>query len=215
MKKRVSLSNRLIQADTILNNILSTEDIFNELVLYGYDKEKLNSTLKLVGEVRELDNRQQREYAEQYQASDNFEQALNSFYKTYMRSLKIARLAFGDHTEARVALLLDGIRQQSFGGIQKQAEAFYGNLITNPEYLKTINRFNLTADMLQQQYTALKELVTLSNLHQKEKGEAVEATRNRDEKADQLDKFIAELVKICKIAFDEVPQNLKMIGVTV
>jgi len=215
MKKRISLSNRLLNADTILNNILSTEEIYQEVALYGYDRDKLKNFLKVAAEVRELDNQQQKEYAEQYQASENFDKAFDEIYKNYMRCLKIARLAFGDYTEARVAMMLDGIRQQSFSGFQKQAEAFYGNLISNPKYLEIISHFNITAELLQKQYSALKELINLSNAHQKEKGEAVEATKARDAKADQLDKFMAELIKMCKIIFEDTPENLKMIGVTV
>jgi len=213
MKKHDNLATRLQKGSTMIHNALDDPQILGQTTAYGYTPEKLQSALKMVEEVILLNNHQQVEYGEQYQASENFERAFTAAYKLYIRNIKLARIAFSTNTEARVALMLDGDRKQSFSGWQKQANTFYSNLLANKSYLETISRYNINAQQLTIEQQAINELTNLSNLHQKEKGEAIEATKHRDEKVDQLDKFIAEFVEICKIVFEEKSEVLKMLGI--
>jgi len=213
MQKVLNGAERLQRSNTLLNNILNTADIAAELLNFGYTPDRLKSGLSLVAEVTELNNKQQAEYADQYQASETFEKAFNKSYKAYIRDIKIARIAFNENTDARIALMLDGTRKQVYSGWLKQANAFYTNLLNSKELLATIAVFSIKADQLEAEFKDMKELADLSSSHQKEKGEAVNATKVRDEKMMELDKFISELTRICKIAFDDSPENLKLIGI--
>jgi len=215
MKKHQPLAQRLTVADTILNNILGNKEILDAVNLNGFSMEQLSAARKQLEEIRALDKVQRVEYGEQYQATENFDKGLADFYKLYMRTLKIARLAFNDQTEIRTALLLDGNRMQNFASLYKQADTFYTNLLNKPEYQQFVARFNITPERLKQEYALLTGLNELNSRQQKETGEAVEATRARDAKVEPFDKFMAELTKICKIIFDDEPNNLKIIGITV
>lgn len=213
MDKRNKLTDRMLKYGTLLNNSIGLQDILAATSLYGYDYASLQSALLILDEINELNNLQAVERGEQSQAYQNFDLAYKQAYKLYIRNLRIARIVFAENKEACIALMLDGDRKQSFSGWQNQANAFYANLLNNESYLETAAGMNISKQQLMDEFKAVQNLSNLTNICQKEKGEAVQSTKNRDEKVELIDKFCKDFIKICKIIFEDSPETLIKIGI--
>ncbi len=81
-------------AGLAINNALKTPDILAAVSRYGYDEARLKSGLALYQEVGDLTARQQVAYGEQHVATQAFKTAREKAKQNYMRSLKVARIAF-------------------------------------------------------------------------------------------------------------------------
>lgn len=164
-------------------------------------------------EVAALHNARKKEYGEQIAATSELNEIWEMADRQYMKTLKIARVAFKDKIKADKATMLYGDRKQSLSGWLEQAKAFYSNILNDPDMLAVIGEYGYTPEKLKEE-AALLDQVTAKHLEQKKEiGEAQEATQNRDKKLDELAVRISCLRAVVKVALDESPQMLEKLGI--
>lgn len=203
----------LLAAQVMIENSLSDDEIKKALANYGFTESKLTEIKNLYDEVVALHNARKKEYGEQIAATS----ALNDIWETvdrrYMKTLKVARVAFRDKIKADKAIMLYGDRKQSLSGWLEQARAFYSNILNDPEMLAIIGEYGYTPEKLKEEALLLDE-VTAKHLEQKKEiGEAQESTQARDKKLDELAIRLSGLRAIAKVALDENPQSLEKLGI--
>ena len=198
-----------------ISNALSDAEILAALIIFGYDEVKLNQGLSICTEAESLVLMQTKEYGEQYQAQDDFRESRSLADRTYIKSLKIARIAFNDNTEALRSLNLPGSRKRTFSGWLTQAKTFYVNMLANDEYIASMQKFGYTAEKLQAEQALVMTAETNNFSYDKEKGEAQQSTVNRDEKVDELIDWFRDFIEIARIALEENPQWLEKLGIVV
>ena len=72
--------------------------------------------------------------------------------------------------------------------------------------------YTYTQAKLQTEAALVENVATLSEVQDKERGEAQEATKIRDAKLDQLDQWLADYKAIAEIALSASPQQLEQLG---
>jgi len=213
MKTKMSIADKLLNYGILINNAITDVEIANALTTYGYNSEKLNRGKSLLEELDVLVKKQIREYGEQFEATDN----VNNLWKTanhnYMKTLKIARIVFKQNQVAHTALLLGGLRKISLSGWLHQAQTFYRNLEENADFQASLAQYSYTSEKLASEKALIDDLENAKNAQAKEKGEAQQATLDRDKKLDELDEWISEFTVIAKIALEDNPQWLEKLGI--
>ena len=207
-----SIEDRLLAAQVAINNALADAGILSALSVFGYNESVLNTGKALYDELVDLVNSQKVEYGEQFEASAELRTAWDVADAAYMISLKVARVAFRHDAKARAALMLAGDRKQSLSGWLQQASAFYANLLSEADLLTAMTQFGYDQAKLEAEQT-LVEAVAAANLKQeKEKGEAQDATQERDAKLDELTTWMADFRAIARVALEGHPQWLEKLG---
>ncbi len=212
---QLSIAEQMELAQLAVNNALSDAAIMTALSAFGYTEEKLQTTMAMIQEVRQLINQQRTEYAEQYQATENVSTAWGAANKVYMVSLQIARIAFRNNTHAQTALMLNGRRNASISGWLEQATTFYANLIPNTVFMDAMANYNRTPEILQEEQLMVNHVRELNQIQQKEKGEAQHATLARDAKLEELADWMSDFFTIARMALADNPQWLEKLGVVV
>jgi len=146
---------------------------------------------------------------------DDFHESKLIADRAYIKSLKIARLAFNDNTEAMKSLDLIGSRKRSFSGWLTQTKTFYANLISNDDYISAMQKFGYNAEKLQAEQALVSTAEAKNFSYSKEKGEAQQSTENRDEKIDELIDWFRSFLEIARIALENNPQLLEELGIVV
>jgi hypothetical protein len=197
----------------IIANAGSDAAIAARLASFGYDAARLATGQALYDEVAALVLRQKEEYGQRFEATEHFGEAWKKADEAYTAALKVARIALRDRTRSRSAMMVDGPRNRSLPGWLKQAEAFYGNLLGDPEALADMARFGYTADSLKAEQALLKDISAKDAASRKELGEALGFTKERDRKMDELARWVSDLRAIAKLAFKGSPDKLKILGI--
>ena len=209
----------LFAKNAITNGRKNVAAISSIITDYGYDTNAMNAGMALYETVNTLHIKQKKEYGEQYAATDSFQVARAGMNKTYMRHLKLARIALKGNKSTEEALQLSGNRKQAFPGWVQQAQAFYTNALASPEAIAALTRLNTPKAALKATSSELEEVEKKYNKQLQEKGEAQAATNARDnardEALDSLEKWRGSYISIARVALEDEPQLLEMLGIVV
>ena len=208
-----SIDGGLSAAQIAIENALSDTEVQSLLSVYGYDAAKIGEGKTLFETARQLQQQQKAEYGDQYAASDALKTKLDEAKISYMRFLKVARVALKNDYAACKTLELDGIRKHSLTGWIGQARTFYINALEDADVLTKLNNFGITQEKLEAGKTLIDETEAANIAQKKEIGEAQQATKARDEAIDKLDDWMSDFIAIARVALEEKPQFLEKLGI--
>jgi len=211
-KPHKSIAERLFEAERAINNTLKTPEILAVVTPYGYDQVRVDAALVLLKETQSLVELQEREYGDQYEATQNVQLAWDEAAVAYSAAVKIARVAFRDHKAAAGALGLTGVRKQSLSGWLKQARGFYNNLLKDPAFIAIMAPFSYDQVKLEAEAALVQVVADASDAQDTERGQAQAATLARDAKLDELDRWVADYKAVAEVAFAAAPQMLEQLG---
>lgn len=207
-----TIAGRLAAGELMVNNTLTNADILAALSRFGCDEAKLQTGQQLLDQVEALSSAQLVEYGAQFAATETLQQRWAEAKKTYIRTLKIARIALAGNPKAEAALLLRGRRKQSLAGWLDQATTFYTNLLNDSDLTHQMAGYGYDAARLEAEATLVEAVAEAQAAQKQKKGSARQATRRRDDKIAELDNWLAEFRAIARIALEEQPTALKKLG---
>lgn len=203
----------LLGAQVIIENSLTDPVVKEALAAYGYSGETLAAGKTLFEEAMALQNTQKKEYGDQVAATSELNDIWETADQQYMKTLKIARVAFQDHPKADKAVVLFGRRKESLSGWLAQAQTFYANILKDTDLMNALALYGYTTEKLQQESDLLSQITVKNQQQKKEMGEAQASTQARDEKIDELAKWISNLRAVAKVALADDPQQLEKLGI--
>jgi len=212
-KPTKSLAKRLLVAQVAIDNAISNSDVKSLLAVFGYDDTRLNEGKTLLDTTNQLQQTQQKEYGDQFEATGTLKEAWEKADKTYMRFVKIARIALKADHALYQQLNLSGIRKKTLSGWLAQAKQFYLNALSDTKVLEKMADFGMTQANIEAGKTMLEETEAANAAQEKEKGEAQQATQERDKAMDNLEDWLSDFFAIARIALEEKPQLLENLGI--
>ena len=111
------------------------------------------------------------------------------------------------------ALGLWGERKESVSGWPVQVNQFYTNMLGNQNWLGAMANYGITTEKLMAGEALVIQVKTALSSQKIEMGEAQEATRTRDKAADTLQAWYSDFIAIARIALEDKPQYLEMLGI--
>lgn len=203
----------LLSAQVMIENSVSDPTVKAALAIYGYTEEKLTAGKALYTEATALQNAQKKEYGEQVGATAELNSVWEVAHQQYIKTLKIARVAFQDDVKADKATMLFGRRKQSLSGWLEQAQVFYANIMNDNAMVNAFTEYGYTAAKLKDESDFLNQVIAKNDQQKKEVGEAQAATEARDKKIDELAKWISDLRAVVTVALTDNPQQLEKLGI--
>ncbi|RQW04465.1 hypothetical protein EH223_07250 [candidate division KSB1 bacterium] len=212
---KLSIDSRLRRAQLAIDNALSDADIRAALLPYGYDETRLQQGKALYDSTMALQRTQEVEYSEQYAATAEFKKLFGTADVAYMDAVKIARIALRDNTAGWQALELNGKRKESLAGWLRQAQQFFVNALGNADVVTAMSHFGFDQVKLQAAFDQVNAVAAANAAQQKEKGEAQQATKQRDAALDDLEQWLADFKVVAMIALRDHPQWIEKLGLAV
>lgn len=211
--KDQSIDGKLLFAQNAINNALNNEPIKAALAGFGYDEAKLTEGKSLYEKSADLQDRQKKEYGEQFAATDALNLSRADANKIYLIHLKVARVALKGDRNAEESMQMGGRRKESLSGWLKHARSFYINALGQPDTLSKLAGFGITEEKLRSNLTNVEAVESNYNAQLKEKGEAQAATAARDEALDELQEWMSDFITIARIALENDSQYLEILGI--
>ncbi|WP_346860050.1 hypothetical protein [uncultured Draconibacterium sp.] len=205
----------LFQSGLRINNSLSDPKILNAVSPLGYTETKLNEGASLLADATTLVETQKREYGEVDAAQTTYETDRKQAHSNYMNMLALCKVAFKKDVKAISVLDLTGRRATTISGWLKQTSGFYRALLDNEEWKSVLAGFGQTEDTLNAQLAAIEAVAAASEMVKKEKGDAQNATQERDVKIEGLLDWVSDYEVIARIALTDKPQLLEKLGIVV
>jgi len=211
--KKQSIQDRLLAAQVAIDNALSDTEVQTFLAEYGYDNDRISQGKTLLENTQQLHQQQQKEYGDQFAATDALNKSWADANVSYMRFVKIARIALKSDHAAYKKLDLTGNRKQTLSGWLGQAKQFYLNALSDKDVLEKMANFGITQEKLEAGKQLVEATETANAKQEKEKGEAQQATLERDKVFDRLEDWLSDFLAIARIALEDKPQLLEKLGV--
>ena len=211
--KKQSIEERLLAAQVAIDNALSDADIQTYMAEFGYDAQRIGEGKTLYDTTQQLQQKQTAEYGDQFAATDALETARDQANADYMRFVKVARVALKSDRDAFQKLDLDGKRKVSLSGWLAQAKQFYLNALADAGVQTKLADFGITQTKLDAGKALVDAAEAANAVQEKEKGEAQQATLERDQALDNLDGWMSDFTAIARVALEEKPQLLEKLGI--
>ena len=210
-----SIDTLLSDAQLAIDNALNNPKVLGYLSDFGYTKAKIQQGKQLYNVAATAQLAQQAEAGDQISATTEVNEAWETAKKSYMRFLKVARVAFKSNSGVATQLDLGGTRKKSLSGWMAQAKQFYKNALDNKAVLSELKEFGITEAKLKAGLAELAVIEQANMIQEREKGEAQAATEKRDAALDELQDWLSDYLAIAKVALEEEPQLLEGLGVLV
>lgn len=205
----------LFQSGLRINNSLTDAQILNAVTPYGYNEARLTEGSGLLAEATTLVETQKKEYGDVDAAQDVFDRKRKEAHGQYIDILSICKIAFKKDVQAISTLDLTGSRASTISGWLKQTRSFYRALLANEDWKAALAVYGQTEEVLQAQLSVIEEVAVASETKKKEMGDAQNATKQRDDKLEELAEWINDYEVIAKIALAKTPQLLEKLGIVV
>ncbi len=190
------------------------EPILAATTVFNYDAVKVDEGLAILTTAQQLNQKQGKEYGEQYSATQAMEETRNAFNKeVYKPHLRLARKLFPSDSGIRSALFLDGTRKKAFSTWENEASQFYVHSLANPTVIEGFSTVNIDAPKLQAGLDQLNGIIRLHADQMKESGEAQHATEERDKALDEIEAWMSLYYTVAEIALADQPQYLEKLGI--
>ncbi|MBP7045079.1 MAG: hypothetical protein KBE23_20165 [Chloroflexi bacterium] len=211
-RPRLKVEDRLMAAQIAIDGVLNNPHLQDILAPFGYDAAAMAQARALYREAEDLTKEQAREYGDKAAAAEQLKSARDAADLAYKRTLKLARVAYKDNTDAQISLDLNGRRKTTIAGWQEQAEKFYEGILNDPALLADMARYTYDQTKLQSELdlvTAVRDAITNTN---RESSQAVKATQTRDAKLKDLDTWLSDFRTVTAVALADTPRDLQMLG---
>lgn len=207
-----TLSDFFANASVTLSNAREQMEIAAALDAFGYDAIALQEGQVLFDAASSLHDAQIKEYGEQHAATQAFKDACDQADKAYAAHRRLAKIAFKSDAQRQTDLHLNDRKPQVYNPWYEQARHFYTALLADTEAQTQIARYKVTLEALQAAQAQVAQTMTLKNAQEKEKGEAQEATQQRNAAIEAPDEWLADFKVVARIALEDSPQLLEALN---
>ncbi|MEO1620873.1 MAG: hypothetical protein AAFU53_07535 [Cyanobacteria bacterium J06632_3] len=208
-----SIDTFLNEAQVAIDNALNNPEILGYLSDFGYTTARMQQGKKLYTLAAAAQLAQTAEAGEQVSATAAVNDAWTMAKKSYIRWVKVSRVALKGDSGAATQLDLSGKRKESLSGWLAQAKQFYNNALNDKTILKRLQDFGITEQKLKNGLKEIEAIEAANLVQEKEKGQAQAATQKRDTALDELQDWLSDYLAIAKVALEDNPQLLEGLGV--
>jgi hypothetical protein len=213
-KNQYSQAAKMLRVRTILDNIRKP-DMLDPLLPHGYDSTTIDEGDGLYTTADTKIKEQRQAISDKVKAT----RALNILEKavkgTFTQHVTMARRALSSQEDHIKDLGIYGSLERSMAKWTDEAITFYSTAMANPDILLRLARFNIIETVLQQGLDDINGLITLNSEQEEKKGKAQSATEDKKKAIAALEKWIGDLLMVCRIAYIDDPQKLERLTIIV
>src|SRR5262249_4685941 len=195
---KTSIEQRLTLANIAISNALGDPSLATALAGFGYTAERLRQGGALRENALALYQRQKGAYGDLRTANDAYAAALAQAQETYMRYVKVARVALENERGALHKLSLVGERKPASAAWMAQAQQFYASALSDPAILSQLAAFGITQAILEAGQRQVAAAADSDAARRQRQGEARDATAARDAALAALDAWMRDFMQVAR-----------------
>jgi hypothetical protein len=213
-RNATTIAGQLAAANMIIENTLAKPAILDRVTLRGYSARELAEGQQLYRTAVEAVDAQAAAAGAALLATDQAQAADKQAREAYQRLAQTARALFPLHSSQRKTLEVVGPMPHDTATFIAVATTLFNNALKVTEINIALAKYGYDTKTLQDERDTL---ITFQQAVQAQAGAqsaSKQATRAQSEALDALQRWIAQYVKIAKIALKTQPELLKALGIT-
>lgn len=193
------------------------DDFIKQRILeYNFDETRITEAAAAFEEAEKAESNKTQEYGEQLEAKAQFDKLLKESEEIFKKQSDFIDLALRDDVDKQRLLFITGQpRSQKLVAWFKYVLEFYDRVLSDDDIINRVTKYGITKEKLEQGRQSIITAQEAKTKHEKEMGEAQDATDRRDTAFEILVKIVEELELICKYALKDRPQLLEKLGIKV
>ncbi|WP_243347455.1 hypothetical protein [Parabacteroides sp. FAFU027] len=211
-KQTKSETEILEQYRVSLENADAQPEIKAELEEFGYDQVKIGEGKQIYSATRKAYDDNKREDDESTQASSIFKAEKEKLDTNYSLLRKKAKVVFSKDTDASSKLSIDSAMPKAYISWIETIRKFYTTLNEDAALLQKISRLKVTAEDVAAGLAQIAVVEKARAEFLRESGESQAATDTKDAAFAQLDEWMGEFYAVARIALEDKPQLLEVLG---
>lgn len=212
-KPKQGIAERLNAANVAISNAMADAEIGVLLGEFGYKTPELSEGLAIYEAADGAVKRQVAAAGDRGTASDRVEAAEKAARKAYQDLAKVARAIFQKNKAALSVLGLDRAMPNAMPLFLTMATALFDNASHDPDIAKAVEKRGYGAEKLARERAKIVEMSAAMQAHHAAMGASQQATDDQNGALDALGAWMAEFLKIAKVALSDKPQLLEKLGV--
>ncbi|MCP5108647.1 MAG: hypothetical protein GY950_35000, partial [bacterium] len=190
------------------------EDVRTPLLNYNYDDKKLKWCMEIQTVAKKDYQNQLKQYSEQFEATKALEAAFDEANPVYIEHVTLTRMVLRFNPVKLIKFGIKGRRRRNNFQWVQQGELYYDNTLEDEELLLELNeRFGLTKEKLEAGRKLVLNVGEALRVQAKERGEAQQATVDRDKSFRELYYALSDFFQVCRFALAPTPQLLEKVGI--
>lgn len=208
-KLKNTIAGQLNAAQLAISNTLGDVEIQALVTGLGYPTEKMSEGRALYEAAVSAVNAQRAAAGAQQDASAQHDEARGIALDAYQALAKVARAVMLSDKARLTAMGLSGAMPRTTAGFIAAATTLFDNAAGIAE----LAAYGYDADHLAAERAKIAAYIEADNRQEAAKGAAQQATREQDEALRALNEWLAQYIKIARVALREKAQLLEKIGV--
>lgn len=199
-------------ANLAINNTLSDKELQGLVATYGYTNEKMQAGKKIYTSAAEAVKAQKVAVGTQRQATLDARVAEQTARANYRALAQVARALFVDNASARATLGLSGPTPDAAVEFIAAANQLFDNALNVPTISAALGEYGYDAKRLTREQATIAAFDVANQDQAAAKGAAQQATRDQNAALAALNKWLAQYLKIAKVALRDRPQLYEKLG---
>jgi hypothetical protein len=213
IKSSQTIADRLNAAQVAINNTLTDTEIQSLVAAYGYTAAKMNEGKQLYDLAFNGVNAQIAAAGAQRDKTANTNAAQTTAQQAYQDLSQVARAAFGKDKTRLAALGLTGAMPKTTSGFITAAYALFDNALKVEDIQKLLATYGYDPAKLHTERAKIAAFESANQAQEAAKGAAHQATREQDAALAALRDWLAQYIKIAKVALRDKKELLTKLGV--
>jgi hypothetical protein len=208
-KSSFPIAEQLNNAQVAISNSLAQAEIQALVAGYGYPLTKLNEGKTLLEAAQAAVLTQKAAEGDQQQATEELLEAEKTAHDAYQALAQVARAIFQEDKARLTALGLTGAMPFSTAGFLAAAAVLFDNASTAP----ALTGYGYTPEKLAAERAKITAYDQANQRQEAAKGAAQQSTREQAAALAELNTWMAQYLKIARVALREKRQLLEKLGV--
>ena len=211
-RKRLTEAAALEQYRVSLENVENQPHIAAIMAEFGFDSTVITQGKEVLATAHTAYTVNQTEDDETTEAYQNFSDLKEQVATAYVLHRKKAKVIFRKDAVTLIKLEIMGYAPRSYVSWLEKVKKFYAVALGDTVIETELTRLKVTSTDLQEAITNIAALQDARAEYLKEKGESQNATKIKDAAFSNLEDWMYEFYAVAKIALDDSPQLLEVLG---
>ncbi|MCX6582211.1 MAG: hypothetical protein NT166_18730 [Candidatus Aminicenantes bacterium] len=210
----LKLAGKIGVAEVAIENTRRNPHIMERIALYKYDEQRLQQGDLMLIRIKGITVRWNKAQSEKLLATNALHAVVKEAKTVYGKTRRIARVIFQNQEPQRRALALNGQSRRILSQWLEEARQFYTNALVDPEVIRQLSNYGITATRLAEEKNLLVEVEKAMANQEKKAAEAMEITGERKLAAKELVQWMSKFFTILRLAMGK-SQMLEAVGIRV
>lgn len=211
-RSKLPFAEQVHAARFLIDNALASPEVLSLMTPYGYAVPQIQAMVPLIETAETEIAEQDSQTGSRNRATVALVEADKAARADFQGVVQVARVVYATDKTRLAELGLVGTTPRSVAGFLQRARGVIAAYRSRPELASALAARSITTERVALLETKLESLLAADEAQQRQKGEAMQATKRQNAALKALNDAVGPLARYAKLALKDRPDLLKALG---